>query len=142
MTVKEQNKLEGMTFIEQLDAIVSKKMVPIYWMIGGTLFIVLTIFVSVSMPLTQSLISAIKEMEGKASKEDLKSTNDKIEGMLKDRERDYLKKQDYYLIEDDEHRVLKEVIRNPAQMDYLMTVINDNIKEQLGFKWSTRGGTK
>lgn len=68
---------------------------------------------------------------------DVQAKVDKIEV-----EKVYMEKFDYYQIERDEHRVLKEVIKNPAQADYLMDVINDNIAEKLGFKYTTRGGTK
>ncbi len=74
-----------------------------------------------------------KELSGKANTTDIKTEFDKVD-------KTYLQKWDYYQIEEDEHRVMKEVIRNPSQADYLLGIINNNIVEKLGYKYQTRTG--
>lgn len=81
------------------------------------------------------LMKLSKDIDTKPDKIEVDTEFDKAE-------KTYMEKFDYYQIEVDEHRVLKEVIRNPAQADYLMDVINDNIASKLGFKYTTRGGEK
>lgn len=97
------------------------------------LFFILAVAVFGFMFITQFVVW--KELTSKAGKEELTI-------VIKERERDYLKKFDYYQIEEDEHRVMKEIIKNPGQTEYLIGVINNNILEQLGFKYTTRGGVK
>lgn len=71
-----------------------------------------------------------------------KADSKEVEARFKEADKTYMEKFDYYQIEVDGHRVMKEIIRNPAQADYLMDVINDNIASKLGFKYTTRGGEK
>lgn len=77
------------------------------------------------------LFAESKDVQGKVSKVDF----DNVEKI-------YMKKFDYYQIEMDEHRVTKGILKDPVQADYLFDVINDNIAEKLGFKYTTRGETK
>ena len=76
-----------------------------------------------------------KEVQGKANAAEIKTEFEKADKM-------YLQKWDYYQIEQDEHRVMKEIIRNPAQVDYLIDIINNNIVEKLGYKYQSRGSEK
>jgi hypothetical protein len=127
--MSDEEKIDQLQSIENIiNAKIDSKMKVIYWIIGGSMFAMLTIFVTIALPIQNNLIEAVKTLENKAFTKEVESV--------------YLKKQDYYQIEEDEHRILKEVIKNPAQADYLIGVINDNIIEKLGFKWITRGGQK
>ena len=126
-----QQKLIENTINTKIDA----KMKGIYWIIGGTMVVMLTIFVTIALPIQSNLIEAIKKLETKADA-------DKVEAKFNKADKTYMQKWDYYTIEVDEHRVLKEAIKNPAQIDYLMGVINDNIEVKLIGKFTTRGGEK
>ena len=46
-------------------------------------------------------------------------------------------KLEYYQIEKDEHRMIKEIFVNPSRSIYIFDQINDNIEESLGFKLTT-----
>lgn len=48
----------------------------------------------------------------------------------------------YYQIEADEHRMMKEIFVNPSRSIYIFDQINDNIASELGFKYTTRGSVK
>lgn len=114
---------------ELYEEIISLKMKPIYWMMG----LIVTIFVTIAAPLTIILISTVEKVSAKADTEKMKAEFDKAD-------KTYLQKWDYYQIEEDEHRVMKEIIKNPQQADYLMGIINNNILEKCGFKYVSRGG--
>lgn len=75
---------------------------------------------------------------------DIDTKPDKIEvdGKFDKADKTYMEKWDYYQIEVDEHRVMKEILKNPIQADYLFDVINDNIEVKLIGKFTTRGGEK
>lgn len=122
MTIQEQNHLD------LIEEIIAKKMKLIYWIIGVAMFMMLSIFITVALPIQNTLIEVVRVQQTKAFEKEVDAI--------------YLQKQDYYQIEEDEHRVLKEVIKNPGQADYLMGVINNNIVEKLGFKLTVRGGKK
>ena len=51
-----------------------------------------------------------------------------------------LGKLQYYQLEKDEHRMLKEVFVNPSRSIYIFDQIDDNIQSALGFKYVVRGG--
>lgn len=111
-----------------IEAIIEKKMRPIYWIVGGSMAIMLTIFVTIALPLQAKLMDVASIQQSKADR-------DWVDSQLNA----FVRKDTYYQIEEDEHRVLKEAIRNPSQLDYLVGVINDNILRDLGFKTSSRG---
>jgi hypothetical protein len=46
-------------------------------------------------------------------------------------------KSQYYQIEKDEHRMMKEVFINPSRSIYVLDQINENIAEKLGFTYIT-----
>jgi hypothetical protein len=132
MTVMEMEFHAGFESLEKaMGEKIDSKMKPIYWAVA----IMLGIFISISFPLTLVVIAQQKDLGNKAEQT-------AIEQLKKERETDYVKKTDYYLMEEDEHRVLKEIFKNPTQSDYLIGVINANIREQLGFKFTTRGEEK
>jgi len=116
---------------ELYEEIINLKMRPIYWMMG----LMVTIFVTIAAPLTIILIGTVEKVSAKADIDKMKAEFDKAD-------KTYLQKWDYYQIEEDEHRVMKEIIKSPIQADYLMGVINNNMIEQLGFKYTNRGGAK
>lgn len=111
-----------------IEAIIDKKMRPIYWIVGGSMLAMLTIFVSIALPLQTKLMEIAEVQQGKAGK-------DWVDSQLNA----FVRKDTYYQIEEDEHRVIKEAIKNPSQIDYLIGVINDNILRDLGFKTGSRG---
>lgn len=111
-----------------IEAIIEKKMRPIYWIVGGSMLAMLTIFVTIALPLQTKLMDVASIQQSKAER-------DWVDSQLNA----FVRKDTYYQIEEDEHRVLKEAIRNPSQLDYLVGVINDNILRDLGFKTSSRG---
>ena len=45
----------------------------------------------------------------------------------------------YYQIEVDEHRMMKELFTNSSRADVVFGQINDNIERDLGFKYVNRG---
>lgn len=109
-----------------IDTTISKKMSPIYWIIGIALGAMVTIFLAIALPIQNKLMDVALVQQTKMGTETAEKT--------------FLKKEDYYLIEEDANRVLKGAIKTPQQADYLIDVINDNIMKQLGFKFTTRGG--
>lgn len=82
-----------------------------------------------------TLMAVSRDVQSKADREVVKAEFDKAE-------KTYMEKFDYYQIELDEHRVMKGILKDPVQADYLFDVINDNIASKLGFKYTTRGGEK
>lgn len=132
----EQEKMDYIALIEstietKLESKMKSQMQPIYWAVG----IMLTIFISISVPLTLVLIEVARIQPLKAYTSELKASEEKAD-------KTYLQKWDYYQIEEDEHRVIKEILKTPAQADYLMGIINENIVTQLGFKYQVRGEQK
>lgn len=111
-----------------IEAIIEKKMRPIYWIVGGSMLAMLTIFVTIALPLQAKLMDVAAIQQTKAGK-------DWVDSQLNA----YIRKDTYYQIEEDEHRVLMEAIKTPSQVDYLIGVINDNILRDLGFKTVGRG---
>ncbi|MEI7831278.1 MAG: hypothetical protein WCI31_15980 [Prolixibacteraceae bacterium] len=51
---------------------------------------------------------------------------------------DTVTKLEYYQIEKDEHRMIKEIFVNPSRSIYIFDQINDNIEESLGFKLTNK----
>jgi hypothetical protein len=124
--------------LQYIEEIIGKKidakMNPIYFLFG----ILILIYIAVAGPLTMAVINIATEQKSKATKEDL-------DVAIKERERDYLKKYDYYQIEADEHRMLKEAFimpTDPTKAGIIFEQINDNIATSLGFKYTTRGVNK
>lgn len=66
--------------------------------------------------------------------------NNNIQGKANSNE--VLTKLQYYQLEYDEHTSMKEIFVNPSRSIYIFDQINDNIQRDLGFKLTTRGGTK
>lgn len=50
-----------------------------------------------------------------------------------------LSKLQYYQLEVDEHRMMKEIFVNPSRSVYVFDQINSNIEMDLGFKYINRG---
>jgi hypothetical protein len=55
-------------------------------------------------------------------------------------ERNMLSKFDYYQIEEDEHRMIKDAFYDPKKAALVIDDINANMVKALGFKLTTRGG--
>lgn len=127
LTYDSGNGKEGFGKAEII-AYIDKKFKPIYWIIGVAMLAMLSIFVTIALPLQNNLIEVIKNQQNAA--------------LSKDVDAKFINKWDYYQIEVDEHRLLKTAIQNPIQADYIMGVINDNIETRLLGKFTTRGGTK
>ncbi len=115
-----------------IDKKVREKMSPIYWMFG----ILVVIYIAVAAPLTGAVISNSSSISTKVSK-------DELDAVVKERERDYLKKFDYYQIEKDEHDMMKEAFIAPVdalKLEVIINRINENISNSLGFRYGTTRG--
>ena len=90
----------------------------------------MNVFFSVGVVLFLTLIgfqmSLTKDVQAKADGKEI--------------ERDYIRKIDYYQIEEDEHRMLLRLFSDTPTATYVFGQINDNISSSLGFKYTTRGG--
>jgi hypothetical protein len=117
-----------------IDTKISRAMYPIYWMIGGTLFAVLTIFITIALPLQAKLMEVAITQKEKAFTSD-------VDKKLKDFESFYVTKFQYYQSEEDEHRMMEMLFPNIESAKYIFTQVNANIAEQLGFKYTSRGGS-
>jgi len=72
-----------------------------------------------------------------------KADKSELTEAVKERERDYITKLDYYKIEADEHESLKEAFANQSNAAFIIEKINANIRRELGFNYTTnRGGIK
>ena len=118
----------------KIDAKTKSKMVGVYWILG----VLVLLYIAVVGPISSSVIglsaavSAIKE--AKASKVELES-------LKNERERDYVKKIDYFKMEVDEHEKLKEAILFPIRAEYILKAINDHIQFEMNLNYTTvRGG--
>lgn len=117
--------------VDLIEAIIEKKMRPIYWIVGGSMFAFLTIFVTIALPIQAKLIEVSNVQQTKASKEEVSRDLDV-----------YIRKNQYYQIEEDEHTRLIEAIKNPAMSGYIIKEINNNILKELGFQYTIRGENK
>jgi len=115
---------EEKTHAELIEEIISAKLRPFYWIFG----ILVMVFMTVSVPLTGTLIETVRIQQTKISTEDAEKT--------------YMNKLEYLQIEQDEHRVMQEILKTPESAPYLFGIINDNIADALGFKYTSRGATK
>lgn len=117
---------------EQLGEIIDKKLKPFYWMFAAFT----AIYGASQYQMTSTVMDVNKQIENKASKEDLKKAVD-------ERERDYMMKIDYYKNEVDEHEKIKEAIENPSRAEYVLKAINEHIRFEMGLSiTTTRGGIK
>jgi len=102
-----------------IDELMSQRLKPIYWIFG----IFMTAFMTISVPLTATLIETVKVQQLKLSKADA--------------ERIFVSKFTYYQIEEDEHRMLLPLLKDP-NAKYIMDEINDNIAQMLDMKYYPR----
>lgn len=120
---------------KKVDVKTREKMAPIYWMFG----ILILIYLAVAAPLTGAVIGNASSLSTKVSK-------DEFDVAIKERERDFLKKFDYYQIERDEHDMIKEAFICPndaIKLEVIFNRINENVASSLGFRYgTTRGGNK
>lgn len=123
---------EQMRMIE--DAI-KRYMVPIYWMVGGTLLTVLTIFVTISVPMLSKLIEVSNIQQTKANQKDVDTKFDNWE-------KAFINKREYYQVEEDEHKIMLEAFDNPENARYILEQANNNIATYLGLKYQSRGNPK
>jgi hypothetical protein len=114
-----------------IELTIGRKMRPIYWIVGGSMFAFLTIFVTIALPIQTKLIEVSNIQQTKASKEEVA--------------RDlgtYIRKDMYFRIEEDEHLKMVEAIKTPIMAPYIMKEINNNILKELGFSYTIRGDGK
>ena len=119
---------------------VKSAMYPIYWMVGGTLFTMLTIFLTVALPLQKKLMEVALVQELKAFTKDVDARFKESEALTRKQESLYIDKYQYYRIEEDEHRMLQEAFKIHDMTPYVMAQINANILKELGFDYTIRGG--
>lgn len=131
--MSEEEKLNHAQLIEgTINTKMDAKMNPIYWMVGT----MLTIFVTISVPLTLVLIDTVEKTSNKVDKV-------VFDAAIKERERDYLMKLDYYKMEEDEHKDILEAFQFPDRASFVFEQINQKMRREMGFNYSTsRGGTK
>ena len=70
-----------------------------------------------------------------------KSTKTELTDAHKERERDYLKKLDFYKLEIDEHKKIQECFISPSRIPFVISDINEHIMYELNLNiGTTRGG--
>lgn len=114
------------TQAEQIEEILSRKLKPFYW-----IFAAFTAIYSASQ--YQSISSVIqngREIEQKVDKTE-------FDKAIKERERDYLMKLDYYKMEADEHDEMKECFIFPEKASFILDKINLSMRREMGFNYST-----
>lgn len=104
---------------------VGKKMVPIYWMIGGTMAIMLTIFVTIALPISAQVIKLTEAFSNIEIK-----LNDKVNS--NEAYENFLPKGQYHILQKDEHIADIEAIRNPENADVIYMKSNSMEAERLG----------
>lgn len=108
-----------------IEEIISKKMTLIYWMIGGSLFTFLLIYISIALPLSAQVI---KMNEKQSSME--ASIKDKVDSS--EAYENFLPKGTYHRLQKDEHESDLEAIRNPENADLIYMKNNSREAENLG----------
>lgn len=117
---------EEKTHVQLIEEIISSKMKPLYWIIGVPLAIMLTIFVTVALPIQSKVIDLTEKVEKKVDDETVRS--------------EFLTKGTYLLLQARSHDSDIEAIRNPSNADLIYNRQNNTDKELLNFV--SRGGIK
>lgn len=104
---------------EAIEEIIGRKMVPLYWIIGSAMVTMLTIYVTIALPVSSKVIELTKEMEGKVSIDNLRS--------------DYLTKGTYIYLQSQSHEADVEAIRNPSNADLIYNKEINTAAETLEF---------
>ena len=117
---------EEKSHAQLIEEIISNKIKPLYWIIGVPLAIMLTIFVTVALPIQAKVIDLTEKVENKADYEIIRS--------------DFLTKGTYLLLQARSHDSDIEAIRNPSNADLIYNKQNSADAEVLDF--ISRGGIK
>jgi hypothetical protein len=133
---------DGYSIEQIIDLKISKAMVPIYWMIGGAMISMISIFLAVALPLQSKLMEVALVQREKAFIKDVDDRFDKVDKKFDDCAKLYVDKAQYFRIESDEHRMLTKLFPNIQSATYVMNEINANILKELGFNYSIRGEEK
>ena len=141
MSEKEIYELENLSHLEQLDKILERRLsVAVAPMVKQqNNFLAVVSFFTV---LAAGVVGYIfVRQEGITEKLSEKSTKTELNEALKERERDYLKKLDYYKMEVDEHKKLQECFAIPSRIPFVLSEINEHIMYELNISIGvTRGG--
>ena len=122
-----------------IELTIRNRMAIIYWMVGGSMITMVTIFILVALPLQLKLIE-VSEMQKtvlvtKANKSD-------VEESFKFAEKTYVDKAQYARCEKDEHRMMTILFSNPTTATYIFEQIHANTMAELGFNYVIRSEKK
>jgi hypothetical protein len=106
------------------------------------LFTVLSIFLTIALPLQAKLMEVALVQKEKAFTKDVNAQFKEVDECFKRVEKTYVDKAQYFRIESDEHRMLTGLFPNVQSATYVMNEINANILKELGFNYSIRGSEK
>lgn len=107
-----------------IEDIISRKMRALYWIIGGSMASMLTIYVTIALPISSKVIDMNREIETKISTEDVK--------------KDFITKSTYIFLQSQCHEADIEAIRNPQNSDL---IYNKEIHEAAKYlEFVSRGG--
>jgi len=141
MSEKEYLELENLSHLEQLDRLLESKLKkavdPLKKAQNNFL-----VMVSILAGMLSGVISYVYVRQDViVEKLSEKATKTELTEAVKERERDYLMKLDYYKMEADEHEDLKQIFANPSQAGYILDKINASMRNEMGFNYATsRGG--
>lgn len=108
-----------------VEEIISKKMIPLYWIIGGSMALMLTIYVSIALPISSKVMELNTEVKSKINSEDVK--------------KDYLTKGTFLFLQNQCHEFDIDAIRNPNNADL---IYNKEITEAAkALDYVSRGST-
>ena len=115
---------EEKTHVQLIEEIISSKVTPFYWIIGVPLGIILTIFITIVVPIYAKQMELTEKVENKVDYEIVRS--------------DFLTKGAYLLLQARSHDSDIEAIRNPSNADLIYNKQNNADAEVLDF--ISRGG--
>lgn len=115
---------EEKTHVQLIEEIISSKVTPFYWIIGVPLGIILTIFITIVVPIYAKQMELTEKVEKKVDYEIVRS--------------DFLTKGAYLLLQARSHDSDIEAIRNPSNADLIYNKQNNADAEVLDF--ISRGG--
>lgn len=116
-----------------IEEIMSRKMTPVYWMVGGALFSILTIFITIALPISAQIVKLSEKQSGIESEVDKKVNSSEAY-------ENFLSKGVYHLLQKDEHESDLEAIRSPENADLIYMKNNNREAENLGI--ASRGSDK
>jgi hypothetical protein len=103
--------------MEIIEAIISRKMRPLYWIHGGTSLAILSIFLSISLPISNQILKLSIDVENKIDSEEAY--------------RNFMTKGLYLTILKSKNEADMEAIKNHDQAEFIYMKLNNTVSERL-----------